>query len=225
MRFYDRKTELADLALNRALSEKTASFTVLTGRRRVGKTMLILESVKDQKHLYLFVSRKTEALLCAEFQKEAEEALGLRIFGLIADFAALFEQLLRFAETTPYTLIIDEFQEFERINPAIFGVIQNLWDRYRDRAKINFIVCGSVYSLLMKIFEHGKEPLFGRMTAKISLRPFGVSVLKEILGDYNSRYVPEDLLCLYMLRNCVIITCSIISFAPCSSNSQKAEFE
>lgn len=199
MKFYDRITELAEFAEIRAQSVKNASFTVLVGRRRVGKTLLVLESVKQHKHLYLFVSRKTEAMLCAQFQEEAEKALGLRIFGVITDFAALFEQLLRFAETTPYTLIIDEFQEFERINPAVFGEIQNLWDRHKAAAKINFIVCGSIYSLMMKIFEHGKEPLFGRMTAKISLRPFAVSVLKKILADYNSRHSPDDLLCLYML--------------------------
>jgi AAA+ ATPase superfamily predicted ATPase len=199
MKFYDRGEELACLSSIGERSETNASFTVLVGRRRVGKTMLALESVKGRKHLYLFVSRKTEALLCAQFQEEAEKALGLRIFGVVADFASLFEQLLRFAETTPYTLIIDEFQEFERINPAVFSEIQRLWDRYRENAKINFIVCGSVYSLMMKIFEHGKEPLFGRMTAKIVLRPFAVSVLKEILADYNRRYTPDDLLCLYML--------------------------
>jgi AAA+ ATPase superfamily predicted ATPase len=199
MEFYDREDELAALAEIRARSAKNASFMVLVGRRRVGKTSLILESVRGQKHLYLFVSRKTEPLLCAQFQEEAEKALGLRIFGVMPDFASLFEQLLLFAETTPYTLIIDEFQEFERINPAIFGEIQNLWDRHKAAAKINFIVCGSVYSLMMKIFEHGKEPLFGRMTAKISLRPFAAPVLKGILADYNKRPTPEDLLCLYML--------------------------
>jgi AAA+ ATPase superfamily predicted ATPase len=199
MKFYDRITELAEFEEIRERSLKNASFTVLVGRRRVGKTLLVLESAKRHKHLYLFVSRKTEALLCAQFQEEAEKALGLRIFGVITEFAALFEQLLRFSETTPYTLIIDEFQEFERINPAVFGEIQNLWDRHKAASKINFIVCGSIYSLMMKIFEHGKEPLFGRMTAKISLRPFSVSVLKEILADYNSRHSPEDLLCLYML--------------------------
>ncbi|MDR1971099.1 MAG: ATP-binding protein [Treponema sp.] len=199
MKFYNRQTELADLERGRILSESVASFTVLTGRRRIGKTMLVLESVKDQKYLYLFVSRKGESLLCAQFQEAAQAALGLRIYGELTEFAPFFEELLRFAETTPYTLIIDEFQDFERVNPSIFGEIQRLWDQYRDRSKINLIVSGSVYSLMMKIFEHGKEPLFGRKTAGLSLRPFTAAVIKEILSDYNPRYTPEDLLCLYML--------------------------
>ena len=53
--------------------------------------------------------------------------------------------------------------------------------------------------MMMRIFEDRKEPLFGRLTSKIILQPFPVSVLKEILCDYNPKFTPEDLLCLYML--------------------------
>lgn len=199
MKFYDRINEMESLERNRTQSERSAVFTVLVGRRRIGKTSLLLESVKGQKYLYLFVSRKSEPLLCEQFQKEAMETLGLQIFGNITRFRDLFEQLLIFATKENYTLIVDEFQEFNNVNPAIFSEIQDLWDRYKGKAKINFIACGSIYSMMMKIFENRKEPLFGRNTSKIVLRPFAVSVIKEILGDFNPKYTPEDLLCLYML--------------------------
>jgi hypothetical protein len=52
---------------------------------------------------------------------------------------------------------------------------------------------------MMKIFENRKEPLFGRLSSKIILQPFSVSVTKEILREYNAKYNPEDLLCLYLL--------------------------
>lgn len=185
--------------INLEQSQKSACFTVMVGRRRIGKTALLLESFKGKKYLYLFVSRKNEALLCAQFQNEAEKALGLRIFGTITQFRDLFEQLLIYATKENYTLIIDEFQEFESVNPALFSDIQNLWDQYKEKAKINFIVCGSIYSMMMKLFEDKKEPLFGRLTSKIVLKPFSVSVMKEILGDYNPNFTPEDLLCLYTL--------------------------
>jgi AAA+ ATPase superfamily predicted ATPase len=199
MKYYDRIGEAAILERNRKQSEKSAVFTVMVGRRRIGKTSLLLESVKGQKYLYLFVSRKSESLLCAQFQQEAMEALGLQIFGNITRLRDLLEQLLILATKENYTLIIDEFQEFDNVNPAIFSEIQDLWDRYKGKARINFIACGSIYSLMMKIFENRKEPLFGRNTSKIVLRPFTVSVIKEILGDFNPKYTPEDLLCLYML--------------------------
>jgi AAA+ ATPase superfamily predicted ATPase len=199
MKYYDRIGEAAILERNRKQSEKSAVFTVMMGRRRIGKTSLLLESVKGQRYLYLFVSRKSEPLLCEQFQKEAMEALGLQIFGNITRFRDLLEQLLIFSTQENYTLIIDEFQEFDNVNPVIFSEIQDLWDRYKGRARINFIACGSIYSMMMKIFENRKEPLFGRNTSKIVLRPFTVSVIKEILGDFNPKYTPEDLLCLYML--------------------------
>lgn len=199
MKFYNRAKELEILARNLEQSKKSACFTIMVGRRRIGKTSLLLESVKGQKYLYLFVSRKNETLLCEQFQKDAGIALGIQIFGSITRFKDLFEQLLIFATKEHYTLIIDEFQEFDNVNPSIFSDIQNLWDQYKDKAKINFIASGSIYSMMMKIFENRKEPLFGRLTSKITLQPFVVSVIKEILNDYNPQYTSEDLLCLYLL--------------------------
>jgi len=199
MKFYDRRNEIELLDRNRKQSEKSAVFTVMVGRRRIGKTSLLLESVRGQKYLYLFVSRKNEALLCDQFQKDAQEVLGLQIFGNITQFRDLFEQLLVFSSKEHFTLIIDEFQEFDNVNPSIFSEVQNLWDRYKDQAKINFIACGSIYSMMMKIFESRKEPLFGRLTSKIVLQPFAVSIVKEILNDFNPQYTSEDLLCLYMI--------------------------
>lgn len=199
MKFYNRKKEQEILLQNKIQSEKSACFTVMVGRRRIGKTSLLLESVRGQKYLYLFVARKNENLLCSQFQSDAEKMLGLKIFGTITQFRDLFEQLLIFATREHFTLIIDEFQEFESVNPAIFSDIQNLWDQYKDKARINFIACGSIYSLMMKIFENRKEPLFGRLSSKIVLQPFSVSVTKDILREYNAKYSPEDLLCLYLL--------------------------
>ena len=199
MKFYNRTQELNILGRTWEQSKQSACFTVMVGRRRIGKTSLLLESVKGTKYLYLFVSRTSEPLLCQQFQKDAAEALGIQIFGTITRFRDLFEQLLIFSTKKHYTLIIDEFQEFANVNSSIFSEIQNLWDQYKGNAKINFIASGSIYSMMMKIFENRKEPLFGRLTSKITLQPFAVSVIKEILNDYNPRYTPEDMLCLYML--------------------------
>ena len=199
MKFYDRTTEVDSLRRIGEQSTQSSRFTVLVGRRRIGKTSLLLESVKGTKFLYLFVSRQSEPLLCAQFQREAEEQIGLKIYGTITRFRDLFEQLLIFATQENYTLIIDEFQEFDNVNPAIFSEVQDLWDRYKATARINFIACGSIYSMMMRIFENRKEPLFGRLTSKMILRPFTVGVLKQILNDYNPACKPEDLLCLYLL--------------------------
>jgi len=199
MRFYDRVEELQVLEDVLQRSRDHAEFTLLSGRRRVGKTMLVLNAYQSEPYLYLFVSRKSESLLCAEYQQAAAEVLGLTVFGEISSFKDFFEQLLRYAEQQHLTLIIDEFQDFERVNKAIFSEIQDVWDRYRDKSRINLIVSGSLYSLLIRIFENKKEPLFGRLTAKMILRPFATRTMKDVLYDHNPSYEPEDLLCCYLL--------------------------
>lgn len=199
MKFYDRTQELDLLRDINKQSRNTACFTVMVGRRRIGKTSLLLESMKGEKFLYLFVSRKSEVLLCEQFQQEIKDSLELEIFGNVTEFRILFEQLMIYATQTHFTLIIDEFQEFDNINSSIFSDIQNIWDRYKEQAKINFIACGSIYSMMKKIFENNKEPLFGRLTSKIILKPFSVSTIKEILKDYNPKYTQEDLLAFYLI--------------------------
>ena len=199
MKFYDRKKELKLLQDINEQSRNSACFTVMVGRRRIGKTALLLESVRGEKFLYLFVSRKSEVLLCEQFQQDIKESLGLDIFGRVDNFRTLFEQLMIYATKNHFTLIIDEFQEFDNINSSIFSDIQNIWDRYKEEAKVNLIACGSIYSMMKKIFENNKEPLFGRLTSKIILKPFNVSTIKEILKDYNPGYTPEDLLAFYLI--------------------------
>ena len=169
------------------------------GRRRVGKTTLLRKALEGKKYIYLFVSRTSEVLLCDAFKREITDTLSIPIYGTPTRFRDLFELLMQHAASEHFTLIIDEFQDFDRVNPSIFSDIQNMWDRYSPLAKINFIVCGSIYSLMKHIFEDHKEPLFGRLTSKFVLKPFKTSVLIEILRDYNPAYTPDDLLCLYTL--------------------------
>ena len=64
MRFYDREQEIAFLRDTRDTAEKVARFTVVTGRRRIGKTTLIREAYKDVPFVYFFVARKAESDLC-----------------------------------------------------------------------------------------------------------------------------------------------------------------
>lgn len=198
-KFYDRIQEIASLEQIEKNSQSSANFTVMTGRRRIGKTALLKKFIENKKSCYLFTSRTSEVLLCQQWQKELEEKLGLKIFGSIKKLSDLFEQIMEFSKQEHFILVIDEFQELHSINHSFYSQMQNIWDSNKDNSKINLIVCGSVYSMMIKIFEDSKEPLFGRATAKINLSPFTPSVCKEILKDYNPKFSNEDLLCLYML--------------------------
>jgi len=197
MRFYDREKEMQRLHEISEQSFENAQFTVVTGRRRTGKTQLLLKAGEALPTLYFFVSRKAEPLLCQDFQQEISDKLGIPLLGEVREFSKIFEFLMQLSAERPFTLIIDEFQDFLRINPAVFSDMQRFWDIRKDKSKINLWVCGSVYSLMHKIFEDYKAPLFGRATQFLHLKPFRISVLKEILAENYFDFSPEDLLALY----------------------------
>lgn len=199
MKFYDRQKEISLLEEIEKRSHNNAQMTFMVGRRRIGKTRLLLQAYKKSTYIYLFVAKKNEALLCEEFVEEIKQALGITIYGDFKTFSQLFGYLMELSKTHHFTLIIDEFQEFDNINSSIFSDMQNIWDSNKDESKINLIMSGSIYSMMKRIFEGSKEPLFGRATNRIQLKAFDIYTIKEILSDFAPSYTNEDLLAFYML--------------------------
>ncbi|MDR0938641.1 MAG: ATP-binding protein [Mediterranea sp.] len=200
MKFYNREEELGQLARTRdAAFGDHSRMTVLTGRRRIGKTTLILRSCEGTSTLYLFVRRSNEAELCAQFSEAATRALGTYIPPGIISFVSLFELLMAEGRHRAFNLVMDEFQEFFNINPSVYSGMQDVWDRYKDTTHVNLIATGSVYTLMHKIFMEYKEPLYGRVDSLIKLKPFTTSTLKQILSDYHPSYSNDDLLALYTI--------------------------
>lgn len=198
MKFYDREIEINTLCKIESLSARVAQMTVITGRRRIGKTALIRQSFSHIPFVYFFVVRKSESLLCQELTDIVREATG-EDFGEFTSFSRLFRALMQLSKRLNYTLVFDEFQNLRYVDESLFSEIQNIWDSTKDESHINLVLCGSVYSMMTKIFDDAKEPLYGRATHRINLRPFRTDTLKEILSDRNPSYCPDDLLTLYML--------------------------
>lgn len=180
------------------LSSEYAQMTMMVGRRRVGKTTLLKNAFVKTPVLYFFVGRKNEVLLCEEFVQEVEMKLN-ETLGQFTSFAQLFKVIMQLSKRLHFTLIIDEFQEFRNLNPSVFSDMQNIWDSTKEESRINLVLCGSIYSMMKQIFENAKEPLYGRVTSRIHLKPFNMSTIKEILNDFNPQYTPEDLLAFYMI--------------------------
>ena len=198
MEFYDRTNELAELQRIQNLSFSDHSrLTVVTGRRRIGKTSLIMKSVEGLPTVYLFVGRKAEATLCSEFIPVISQSHDTFVPAEIRTFRSLFQYLMELASNKAFNLVIDEFQEFYNIDESVYSDMQNIWDAYRRKSKMNLIVSGSIYSLMQKIFQSKKEPLFGRADNIIKLSAFDLSTLKDIMRDYRSGYTNDDLLALY----------------------------
>ena len=199
MKFYGREKEIEILRSIRADSLNHAQFTVVTGRRRIGKTELIRHAYGDRPFLYFFVARRTEKELCDSFRSEIESKLGVFLPGEQFRFKDVFKWVMRYSCEHPITLVIDEFQDFRRIDSAIYSEMQREWDEYHVKAKINLVVCGSLNTLMNRIFRDDKEPLYGRETSFIKVAPFPTTTLKEILSDHAPEFSPDDLLALFAL--------------------------
>ena len=159
MKFYDRANEMQILQENEAQAERSAVFTVLMGRRRVGKTSLILHALEGRDYAYLFISKDSEAVLCRKLQASLEEQLGIHVYGTLTHFRDLFEVIMRESINRHFTVVFDEFQTLHKINPAIFSEIQDIWDRYHTESRLNLIASGSIQSLMKRIFEDENEKM------------------------------------------------------------------
>ena len=198
MKFYDRTKELEALRRIEELSATSAQMTVMTGRRRIGKTTLIKTAFTKIPFVYFFVGKKSETLLCSELAEIIRETLGEDL-GDFSSFPRLLGAILSIAKRRNFTLVFDEFQNIAYTRASIFSDIQDVWDSNKGESHINLVICGSLYSKMKQIFEDKEEPLYGRATARFKIRPFDIATLKTILADHNPGYTAEDLLCLYMV--------------------------
>ncbi|WP_020612980.1 ATP-binding protein [Sediminispirochaeta bajacaliforniensis] len=198
MKFYARERELEILETQYKQVKDTSIMTVITGRKRIGKTSLSKLYSEGKKTLYLFVSKKDEVLLCEEFIQAIKEKFNVSIYGEVRRFKDVFKIIMDIGQKEKIVVIIDEFQEFLQINQSVYSDVQNLWDQNKDKTNIHLIFIGSIYSLMNKIFKNSKEPLFGRADRVMHLKPFSPHVIKEILED-EKRYSNENLFINYLL--------------------------
>jgi hypothetical protein len=134
--------------------------------------MLALEFAKGHRSLYLFVSKKSEPLLCAEYLEEIKKTFEIPVYGEIRHFRDVFALLLDLAKKERFTLIIDEFQEFYGVNPAVYSEIQHLWDVNKSACGMNLICIGSVYSLMHRSSKRPRNLSSAARTASSCSGPF-----------------------------------------------------
>lgn len=201
MKFYGRAEEIALLRKARDISLRFSQFTVVTGRRRVGKTEVIKQALNDGKgdFVYLLITKQSEKTLCQDLQRDVESSANgrIKIHGQCSRVIDIVKEVFAEAERGPLTVVIDELQEMDKVNPSFFGALQGLWDDCHNRAHLNLVVSGSVNRLMNKIFFSYGEPLYGRNTGHLKITPFPVKVLKEIFADFKPDYTKEDLLALW----------------------------
>ncbi len=181
MPFYDREEELEALRGVQARSRQHGQFTLVLGRRRMGKTTLVRKFLEElPRSLYFFVTRKRSAELRAEFTEVlAAEQAALR--GATLTWDGLIRACFDAARDAPLTVVFDEFQNFRYVDPAVFSIFQKHWDTLHESRKVHLIAVGSIVTLMERIFTGAKEPLARRATAQLTVDPFRPDVVQTLL--------------------------------------------
>ncbi|WP_332395713.1 ATP-binding protein [Vibrio metschnikovii] len=186
-KFYNRQKELKALqTVSEQIVKTKGQLSVMVGRRRVGKTRLLNEAFQQEntQFLYLFISRKSENSLVAEFAEIINSELGVKFFQP-QSLRDIIEFLLDYTKQKPLTIIIDEFQDIDIVNPALFSDIQNLWDANKRDSMMHLVCCGSLYSMMTKIFKGKDEPLFNRDDRFFKIQPLQPSYIAEVMKDHD----------------------------------------
>ncbi|HUV83139.1 MAG TPA: ATP-binding protein, partial [archaeon] len=156
------------------------------------KTRLIIESMDS---IYFFVDKKTSSLLLREYS----DILKTELSGFVPEFSNwddLVRFLFEYSKENHLKIVFDEFQNFTYVDPAIFSIFQKYWDMYHDHTPILLVFVGSYIGLMKKIFINAKEPLYGRATSRIDLKPLSYNYIRTICQDLGFTN-EEEIIALY----------------------------
>ena len=169
--FIGRESELN--ALNRLYNSNKFEFTVIYGRRRVGKTALISEFIKDKEAIF-FTGVETNAKQNLENFSRCimEYTTGKPADTTFSSFQSALEHVFELAKSKRLLLVIDEYPYVARSSKSLASTLQSLIDKYKDDSKLFLILCGSSMSYMEDHVLAYKAPLYGRRTAQFKIKPF-----------------------------------------------------
>lgn len=178
MRFVNRQNELS--FLEKTCRTKDFQFVPVYGRRRIGKTRLIQEFIKDKRAIYFL----------ADSVSETEQLRNLgRIVGEYFNDSILtdagfrdwyqFFSYIREKQKTRLIFVIDEFPYLVNSNPAISSIFQKGIDEYLKQSNVFLILAGSSIGMMEKEVLFYKAPLYGRRTASLEVKEMTFDALKE----------------------------------------------
>jgi len=185
LKFIDREGELK--ALEELYTQNKAHLILIYGRRRIGKTELIKQFIKDKPSFY-FLTRKEPIEL--ELNRLIRNFN--RKFNVFIEAHSLEEFFEKVKDFGRLIFVIDEFPYWVEEDKSIPSVFQYIWDEILKDSQIMLILLGSSISTMESLMSY-KNPLYGRRTAQLKLSPIGFFHLKEAFPNYSW----EDLVKLY----------------------------
>jgi len=176
-RFVNRKDELARLRSCYAADE--ADLIVIFGRRRLGKTELIQESLADHDDAILYqATETTKQIQIDAFVDDVKES-----FPGVARIEDEWESLLGYLAEQDATIVLDEFPYLIDADGSLPSVIQRLWDQELQETGVTLILVGSSISMMEEATLLGNSPLYGRFTERIDLRQLEFTAARQFLPD------------------------------------------
>lgn len=162
--------------LQNEFSKDRPSLVVIYGRRRVGKSTLLLKSLEAIKtpKVYYQASRLTNTDNLELLKKTIQAQLNLgssqqNILSGLMDWTSLLAFLAELANGL--TLVLDEFPYLCEANTALPSILQTAWDQVRSRqSRLNLVLCGSSIAFMEDLLAE-QNPLRGRQTLQLDLQP------------------------------------------------------
>lgn len=178
MRFIGRKNELHTLNTE---YNRNSSFVVIYGRRRVGKTTLIKEFLKNKSAFYYLATEELESQsmkrLANVIARTTKNTLLQKIE--FTDWLDLFQLIADYKPEEKKVLVIDEFPYLVRTNSAFPSILQNAWDEFLKDSDVMLILSGSLIGMMQKHVLSYDSPLYGRRTAQMRLTPLPFTSIYE----------------------------------------------
>lgn len=178
MRFIGRKNELHTLNTE---YNRNSSFVVIYGRRRVGKTTLIKEFLKNKTAFYYLATEELESQsmkrLANVIARTTKNTLLQKIE--FSDWLDLFQLIADYKPEEKKVLVIDEFPYLVRTNSAFPSILQNAWDEFLKDSNVMLILSGSLMGMMQKHALSYDSPLYGRRTAQMRLTPLPFTSIYE----------------------------------------------
>lgn len=173
--FVGRSAELA--VLEAGYASPASAFVPIYGRRRIGKSELILHFLRDKPALYHVGKIAPGPLQLRELLEDAARVLDEPLLASLPldDWRRALDTVVdRWRGPGRLVIALDEFQWTAEAATGLPSILQELWDRkWRRSGRVMLILCGSFIGFMEREVLGAKSPLHGRRTAQIKLEPFG----------------------------------------------------
>ena len=190
-RFVDREQEMA--TLQSEYDRDGSALVVLYGRRRVGKTTLISEFIKNKKALFFLASEESESQNRLAFQEKAADFLNSDLLKNVEvkSWDVLFRAIIDTHFDSKPVIVLDEFQYLGKSNPAFPSVFQRIWEEILKDKQVMVILCGSLISMMQSQTLAYDSPLYGRRTAQIRLKQIPFAYYHQFFPDKSRKELIE----------------------------------